>query len=192
MSVATALSLAVSYEVAGDLEASLQEIERGQHLLGNQNAFNGPLLVIALTKGDRAMIDEAFEININASDVILTRNRGLTETMYSLLDDPEAAIEALRRFYQDPAYHNLFIYMVIAFYASYFGDHALALDIFSKLCKSNSGQVFMIWRPIHKPMRQLPEFKDLVRDMGLVDYWRATGNWGDFCRPVGDDDFECE
>jgi TIR domain len=25
----------------------------------------------------------------------------------------------------------------------------------------------------------------------LVDCWRASGNWGDFARPVGTDDFEC-
>ena len=191
LSPAAAQFLAVDYEVAGDLEASLLEIERGQALHGDPDAFNGPLLVIALTKGDRAMIESAFEKNIKAGDVIPDRNQGLTETMHSLLDNPEAAIAELRRFYKDPAYHNSFIHMVIAFYASYFGDHALALDIFSDMSRHNSAQGFMIWRPIHKPMRQLPGFKDLVRDMGLVDYWHATGNWGEFCRPVGDDDFEC-
>jgi hypothetical protein len=41
-------------------------------------------------------------------------------------------------------------------------------------------------------MRQLPGFKDLVRDLGLVDYWRTSGKWSDFCHPVGEDDFECE
>ena len=40
-------------------------------------------------------------------------------------------------------------------------------------------------------MRKLPGFKDLLRDLGLVDYWRKTGNWADFVRPIGDDDFEC-
>jgi hypothetical protein len=25
----------------------------------------------------------------------------------------------------------------------------------------------------------------------FVDYFRASGNWGDFCKPVGKDDFEC-
>jgi hypothetical protein len=50
----------------------------------------------------------------------------------------------------------------------------------------------MIWRLRHDPMRQLPGFKGLVRDMGLVDYRRTTGNLGDICRSVGDDDFVCE
>jgi hypothetical protein len=37
----------------------------------------------------------------------------------------------------------------------------------------------------------LPGFKALMRETGLADYWRHTGDWGDVCRPVGDDDFEC-
>jgi hypothetical protein len=52
--------------------------------------------------------------------------------------------------------------------------------------------VYLLWLAIHKDMRRLPGFKDLVRDLGLVDYWRTTGNWGQFCRPLGEDDFECE
>jgi hypothetical protein len=30
-----------------------------------------------------------------------------------------------------------------------------------------------------------------VRELRLVDYWRSSGNWGDFCRPIGRNDFEC-
>jgi hypothetical protein len=39
--------------------------------------------------------------------------------------------------------------------------------------------------------RRTEGFKALVRDLGLVDYWRASGSWADFCRPIGADDFEC-
>jgi hypothetical protein len=31
----------------------------------------------------------------------------------------------------------------------------------------------------------------VIRDHGLVDYWRAYG-WPDLCRPLDGDDFECE
>jgi hypothetical protein len=44
---------------------------------------------------------------------------------------------------------------------------------------------------INRDMRRLPGFKELLRNLGLVRYWRETGNWNDFCRPVSDDDFEC-
>ena len=29
-------------------------------------------------------------------------------------------------------------------------------------------------------------------DTGLVDLWRQTGKWGDSCKPVGTDDFQCQ
>lgn len=36
----------------------------------------------------------------------------------------------------------------------------------------------------------LPVFKWLLRDLGIYDYWRRSGKWGDFARPLGEDDFE--
>jgi len=31
----------------------------------------------------------------------------------------------------------------------------------------------------------------MPRERLIDDYWRETGKWGDFCKPVGADDFEC-
>ena len=31
-----------------------------------------------------------------------------------------------------------------------------------------------------------------LRSMAVADYWRQTGRWGDGCKPVGADDFQCE
>ncbi len=30
-----------------------------------------------------------------------------------------------------------------------------------------------------------------MREAGLADYWRQSGQWADSCGPVGEDDFEC-
>ena len=35
------------------------------------------------------------------------------------------------------------------------------------------------------------EFHQYVMQAGLVDYWRQSGKWGEMCRPLGEDDFEC-
>ena len=56
------------------------------------------------------------------------------------------------------------------------------------LAANNTGD---IWFPIYKSVRRDPRFKKLLRDLGLVDYWRTSGKWGDYCKPVGADDFEC-
>jgi TolB-like protein len=48
-----------------------------------------------------------------------------------------------------------------------------------------------IWTVSYAPVRKTERFKDYVRKIGLVDYWRARG-WSDLCRPVGADDFVCD
>ena len=40
-------------------------------------------------------------------------------------------------------------------------------------------------------LRADPRFRDMLKGLGLAEYFRASGNWGDFCRPVSADDFEC-
>jgi adenylate cyclase len=48
-----------------------------------------------------------------------------------------------------------------------------------------------MWGPLMSPVRKTERFKKLVRDAGLVEYWRARG-WPEFCRPTVGDDFVCE
>jgi tetratricopeptide (TPR) repeat protein len=49
----------------------------------------------------------------------------------------------------------------------------------------------LFWHPSYAAIRNTERFKKIVRDTGVVDYWRAKG-WPEFCRPVGADDFVCE
>jgi TolB-like protein len=65
----------------------------------------------------------------------------------------------------------------------------LALEVFQG-SGVTSGDM---WSPLYQNMRKLPEFKIWLRENGMVNYWRNTGNWGDFCRPLADteSDFEC-
>ena len=53
-----------------------------------------------------------------------------------------------------------------------------------------SGQFSFMWFPEFKATRRLPEFKQLVHDVGLAQFWRETGRWPDCCRPLGEDDLE--
>ena len=50
--------------------------------------------------------------------------------------------------------------------------------------------VSTVWHPAAAPIRKTERFKALIRNAGLVDYWRARG-WPDLCRPIGADDFVC-
>jgi len=80
----------------------------------------------------------------------------------------------------------------VAFYAAYLGERELALDALAVLAASSSGASLQnLWYPLLGDARKDPRFKEMVRNIGWVELWRKTGRWGDFCRPIGEDDFEC-
>jgi len=109
------------------------------------------------------------------------------------LDDREAALATLHRLYADPAMQTASGMLWLAGFADHFNDTDLALSALRRSYVDLGGtNIGMLWRPMSNPLRADPRFKDIVRDLGLVDYFRASGNWGDFCRPLpGGDDFEC-
>jgi adenylate cyclase len=109
-----------------------------------------------------------------------------------VLDRPEAARALLREAMDDPAYHDASRMMIIAIEAGLHGDDGtIAVPAFRRaLLEFDFYAKFVLWWPSLRRARQTPGFKQLVRDLGVYDYWRASGNWGDFARPLGDDDFE--
>jgi tetratricopeptide (TPR) repeat protein len=185
------LQLGRTYFSNADFEMALKEYERGKDLIGPKMFLHLSILVVSMQIGDRVLMEEALE-NTLAADGISDNSRLLNNTMASLLDAPEVARAELQRFYADPAFTWTLDRGGIAFFASYFGDPELSLKIHHELFKTGGYPVYVIWEPVSKEMRRLPGCKVLVRDLGLFDYWRTTGNWGDFCRSLGHDDFECE
>jgi len=82
----------------------------------------------------------------------------------------------------------------IRYYADALGDAELALAAMRSMWKGRSPSFYAYWQVYLTPysgMRSLPGYKELMREAGLVDYWRQSGDWGDVCRPVGEQDFEC-
>ncbi len=79
----------------------------------------------------------------------------------------------------------------IAHWAVYYGDVDFALKALRRGYVELYGPtVADIWSPVFAAPRRDPRFKDALRDLGLYEHWRKSGKWGDFARPVGDDDFE--
>ncbi len=178
LTAAFPMLLAATYEMCGDLDEADAELARGARLFGLQPA----MLLQAMTRHDRARIETL--VSTMPMDPI-------AHLVRSHLDEPQAALAELRRLADDPAFSkSLFSLSVLSLWAAYFGDAELSLQLLGKV-RSDAVSAWMLWRRLLTDMRRLPGFKDLVRDLGLVDYWRASGNWGEFCRPLGDDDFEC-
>ena len=93
----------------------------------------------------------------------------------------------LRRIYSSEDNLSNFDILMIAIWASYFGDPDLAMDIIEKFYRINPMGVNP-WFPIGQEYRKTPRFKEFVKEIGLVDYWKEYG-WPDtnICHPVGDD-----
>src|SRR5262249_11190079 len=108
----------------------------------------------------------------------------------SLDDRPRALADMQRRYAEatrSGARGQLF---PVALYASFLGDQTLALNALRALGQSTQS-LFPIWRPALSEVRRLPGFEALVRDVGLVDYWRESGNWGEFCRETASGGLTC-
>ncbi len=185
------------YTMMGDYEKAKASYEKTEHLpVGNPSVLANSELLLAMVQHDSVAVKIALEefLRQPANSRIGNLASDFSSAMVPLLDSPLPALDELRRLVFDPRYQNSFFGSPIAIWAAYFGDPELALDGLNRLYKGDEPSVlppFHMWHPLFAETRRLPSFKQLVIDLGLVEYWRTTGRWGDFCKPVGEDDFEC-
>ena len=105
-------------------------------------------------------------------------------------DSPERVLSIVRAVYRDESVQWPRKLHDIAMAAMYFGDSQFALKVKGQEVRTDPTRLAAVWYPFMSEVRRLPEFKDLVTELNLVEYWRAYG-WADACRPISDDDFEC-
>jgi TolB-like protein/Tfp pilus assembly protein PilF len=48
-----------------------------------------------------------------------------------------------------------------------------------------------LWAADYSSLREMPEYKQFLINVNLVDLWKERG-WPDLCHPIGEDDFECK
>jgi hypothetical protein len=83
---------------------------------------------------------------------------------------------------------------IIASCLAFAGDPDTAMKIMENIAvQENWYAINRFWTHADEmvQMRQSPQFKQLVTKMGLDTFWRNNG-WPDLCRPLGEEDFECE
>ena len=112
------------------------------------------------------------------------------KALLPVFDDKVKARAVLRSWYEDKGFQHYSKWDLIPFLAAWYHDDDLVLRVWRDDLPTNMLRTLYIWGPAFASARARPEFKALVRHLGLVDYWCAYG-WADKCRPVNDVDFEC-
>jgi TolB-like protein/Tfp pilus assembly protein PilF len=105
-------------------------------------------------------------------------------------DSSERVLAILQTVYRDKSLQWPRKLHDIAMLAVYFGDPEFALKVKGEEFRLSTARWHAVWYPVMSEVRKLPEFKDLVTELNLVEYWRAYG-WADACEPLGEDDFTC-
>jgi TolB-like protein/DNA-binding winged helix-turn-helix (wHTH) protein len=178
-----ALAFAYAYQMRGEFDLADAEIEVARRLVGADPGAGLAHMFIAFSRGDPDII--------RASDVPSWAWHPLYQKMSPQLDRPEKALADLRRHIMGQRTGSVSPWGIgPGIWAAYLGDPHLALELIRPVA-FDSKFTQVLWAPFLSEMRRLPEFKALVIELKLVDYWRATGRWGDFCKPLGTNDFVC-
>jgi TolB-like protein/DNA-binding winged helix-turn-helix (wHTH) protein len=167
---------AALHEMRGELDAAELLLQSSSALEGHESMRKQGLIMIGLARRDRRGL-----------------RRLLTEdgSRCPLLDDPpQLALQNLRRNYEDARTRGSRTHLLpMADFALFLGDRQLSLEALR--ASASTQTLHGIWRPALSEVRRLPQFGDFVQKVGLVDYWRATGKWGDFCHDAGDGNVTC-
>jgi Tfp pilus assembly protein PilF len=73
----------------------------------------------------------------------------------------------------------------LVFLMSILGEHQHLADT------STGWPLGMLWLPEHRSFRESLYFKPLIQKHGFPGYWRTNG-FPPMCRPLGDEDFQCD
>jgi hypothetical protein len=107
-----------------------------------------------------------------------------------VIDDPGRGLPLVDALAADPDYSAPTATGNLAMWAAYFGDARAALRLLEKSVHGSALLMHLAWLPVFEDVRRLPEFRELLIQIGLVDLWHTSG-WPDVCRPTGGEDFVC-
>ena len=137
--------------------------------------------------GPASAIRESLEVIAQQSERAPSE---FAKALLPVFDDKLKARAVLRSWYEDKGFQHFSKWDLIPFMAAWYHDDDLVLRVWRDELPTDMLRTLFIWGPAFAGARSRPEFKALMRDLGLVNYWRAYG-WADRCRPVDDVEFEC-
>jgi TolB-like protein len=166
--------LGQAYLANRDYRSASAEIDRGLALDGLREALLNSGVSVALNSGDRGEIERRLTALTDATPAVRVHRR-----LAAFLDSPASAVTEIRMLM---AGANDREKVALAVWSAYYSEPSLALELLSD-ATPRLGHPGVIWLPLFSSARSLPGFADLVRRMGMAEYWRVYG-YADFCKSV--------
>jgi hypothetical protein len=186
----TVVSLA--YLSRGDLGQSRAYLDRSEKLSERPRGFQSRMeLIYALSRRDRDLARRALTLAQQATwapdppspEIIAA----LDQALAGFQNSAAAPVDLGRTFRESGASGR----MPLSAVAAFVGQKEVALDAIAIEADLSVIDILgIIWTPVYQPVRSDPRFLEFLRRMKMPEYWRASG-WSEFCRPKGDNDFEC-
>jgi TolB-like protein len=187
LSIGGAWALQFHLGCAGRFEEAEAEFERSKVLPGGQRAMQWEALRRRMASGPPEAAVAEFVTNFGQE----TLYPSFAADLAAALDDPTRARAILRAALADPALQDQLNLISVADCAVMIGDSDLALEAMdAAFVRARGLMMMMMWHPSFARLRPDPRFKQMLIELGLAEYWRRTGNWGELARPLGESDFE--
>ncbi len=163
--------LLMAYELNGQRQRARQEFLLGEEL---SPEWWGDTVNIFLAMGRREPIAEVGGA-INIPDEL--------KTLLQHLDDKAFVLNAIGNFQHkdNKIGAELVYYSAIS---ALIGEDKLALDFMRESLQTSWQGFFWLWLPVFDELRTHEEFRDLLKESGIVEYWQQHG-WPKACQPKG-------
>lgn len=186
LSIGGSWALQFHLACAGRFEEAEEEFQKSKILTGEFPAMHWEAIKRRIALGQTDAAREQFAAHFGQDGPLL----GFASQLVEVFDDLPGARAVLRKALADPALQDQLSRSRVADCAALIGDTDLALEAMRGAFVEARGLMMIeLWHPIHAPLRSDPRFKQMLVDLGLVAYWRRTGDWGEFARPAGETDF---
>jgi TolB-like protein len=189
LSLTVSTSLQIALDAAGRPDEADAEYRRSKDLVGNHATPDNVALRRQIARKNPDVAATKARLRTFLQSANQTSLFGITPEN---LTDSKAILVALRQQFNDPAKQVGNLIALMGGVADLNGDKDLALAALRRGFIDLHASAYLSFWPVNNTgLHSDQRFKQLVRDLGFADYFRATGKWNDFCRPVNKDDFEC-
>lgn len=181
LNVAPAVDLATAYHRLGNDGRAAEELERSESLVGAKSPILGLRLLMAMGRGDAQYLRDSLRQTLAE-----TPDDADAQALLDILGAPATAharLLELETVSRDP--------YQLAPWAAFLGEPEIAVELVRSV--GAEGPIFaqIYWDPVMRAARRTDLFEQTMRELGLVDFWRARG-WPAACRPTRGDDFVCD